>query len=341
MDPVFFPFTFITESMARDLRACFDRIVVFMPSGLQVPKSMSLLGDRDWLSMVTPFKTGDVELEAFLKNYWEWADLHGPRHLRQIAEQIPNTSFYDNSSVYRLFEEIKTRYRDPGAMKKQSSRRSEFIFQSRIFLLIAQEFDQRTWALRQDLATVESMEYDFYKNLHAKENGFAINEPRDGLYRDGHERSYMFLERLTAWSCFLFEAAASAKIFITTSQPIVDRLIKSIPGVETVLSVNKIPVRGLGNVAAVNWRKNLRQWLAKYTDMKETGDEKVFPHPPEARKGEATLSLMVYRVDQAPDKWLGRATGVESLLEEAHGNRQNEKATLLAYVKVKEDNLSI
>jgi len=341
MDPVFFPFTYVTEPVARNLRACFDRSTVLMPSGLQVPRSMSNLADKGWLSIVTPFKADDAALETTIKNYREWADLHGPRHLRQFVEQIPCPPFHDDSSVYRLFEEIKTRSRDAGAMKNQSDRRSEFIFQSRIFILIAQEFDRRNRALRQDLAVVESMEHDFHRHLHATENAVAVNQLPDGLYHDDRERPYMLFERLTAWTCFLFQKAIPARIFVTTSQPVVDRLINSIPGVERVLAEKKIPVRGSGNVPAVNWRKDLGRWLADYTALNETGETKVPPQPPEARKGEVTLSLMVYRADQAPLKWFGRAAGVESLLEEAHDDRQNGKATVLAYIESEKNDLTI
>jgi len=304
-----------------------------MPSGLQVPNSMSNLTDKGWLSMVTPFKADDAALEKTIKNYREWADLHGPRHLRQFVEQIPCPPFHDDSSVYRLSEEIKTRSRDAGAMKNQSDRRSEFIFQSRIFLLIAQEFDRRNRALRRDLAVVESMEHDFRRNLHAMENAVNINQPSDGLYRDDHERTYMLFKRLTAWTCFLFQKAVPARIFVTTSQPVVDRLINIIPGVEPVLAVKKIPVGDSENVVAVNWRKDLGRWLTDYNALNETGGTKVPPQPPEVRKGEVTLSLKVYRAAQVPIKWFGRAAGVENPFEEAHDDRQDGKGTLLAYLK--------
>lgn len=304
-----------------------------MPSGLQVPNSMRVLADNGWLSMVTPFKADDAALETTIKSYREWADLHGPRHLRQFVEQMPGPPFHDDSSVYRLFEEIKTHSRDSGTMKKQLDRRSEFIFQSRIFLLIAQEFDRRNRALRRDLAVVESMEHDFHRHLHAIENAVDVNQPSDGFYRDDNERSYMPYERLKAWTCFLFQKTVPARIFVTTSQPVVDRLINAIPGVEPVLAVRKIPVGNSENEVAVNWRKDLGWWLADYTALNETSETKVPPQPPEVRKGEATLSLMVYRADQAPHKWFGRAAGVESLLEEAHDERQNGKATLLAYLE--------
>ncbi len=341
MDPVFFPFTFITEPVARDLSTCFDRSTVLMPSGLQVPNSMRNLADKGRLSLVTPFMTDDVALETTIKNYREWADLHGSRHLRQFIEQIPGPPFHDDSSVYRLIEEIKTRSRDAGAMKNQSERRSEFIFQSRIFLLIAQEFDRRNRDLQQDLAVVESMEHNFRRYLHAMENAVDVNQPSDGLYRDGREGSYMLLERLRAWTCFLFQKAVTARIFVTTRQPIVDRLINAIPWVEPVLAVRKIPVGDSGNVGAVKWRKDLGRWLADYTALNETSGAKVPPQPPDVRKGAATLSLMVYRADQVPLKWFGRAAGVESLVEEAHDDRQGGKATLLAYIKSEENGLTI
>jgi len=312
-----------------------------MPSGLQVPNSMRVLADKGWLSIVIPFKADDAALETTIKNYQEWAELHGSRHLRQFVEQIPCPPFHDDSSVYRLLEEIKTHSRDSGAMKNQSERRSEFIFQSRIFLLIAQEFDRRNRALQQDLAVVESMEHDFHRHLHAMENAVDVNQPPDELYRDDRERSYMLFERLTAWTCFLFQKAVPARIFVTTSQPVVDRLINAIPGVEPVLAVRKIPVGDSGNVVAINWRKDLGRWLTDYNALNETGGTKVPPQPPDARKGEATLSLMVYRADQASLKWFGRAAGVESLLEEAIDDRQDGKATLLAYLGNEENGSTI
>lgn len=311
-----------------------------MPSGLQVPNSMSNLADKGWISMVTPFKADDAALEATIKNYRQWADLHGPRHLRQFVEQIPGPPFHDDSSEYRLFEEIKTRSQDAGAMKNKSERRPEFIFQSRIFLLIAQEFDRRNRALRRDLAVVESMEHDFRRHLHAMENAVDVNQPSDGLYRDDHERSYMLFERLTAWTCFLFQEAVPARILVTISQPVVERLIDALPGVEPVLAVRKIPVGDPETVAAVNWRKDLGRWLADYTPLNKM-DGADSPQPPEVRKGEGTLSLMVYRADQASLKWFGRAAGIESLFEEAIDDRQDGKETLLAYLESEGNGLTI
>lgn len=331
MNAVIFPFTYISETEARYFRSCFSRIKVLMPSARIVPEDVRKLADLGWLSLETVFKTDEKLLIQIVENYHQWADQHGAHELKSLVEQMPAIPYYDHSSVHRLREEIKARSGNTRQITPSPDPQSEFILKSRVFLLIAQKFDEQQQALRNDLTAVESMEYAFHRQLHQMENDLEVNFSADPVYRDDDDRAYLVLERLKAWTCFLLQRPFADTLFVTNQPPVIDRMIDIFPGIAPLLAIDAIPVADSAGEALAAWRGALDQWLCGLAAAGKAHKTATPPQPPRAKKGEKTVSLRIYRADQTPFEWFGRVTGSEHLLATID-RPQKREATFVAYV---------
>jgi hypothetical protein len=343
MHPIYFPFTYIPGPVAEVLATWFSRITVLSPSKKEIDTTMRDLASQEWLSILTPFDGDDAALDEVVKSYREWANLHGGRQLKPFMAQGRQTPFYDDSSVYHLLDEIQSHSRGTGAAERKSGQPdnrhlSAEIQKSRILLLIAQELDRRNWEIQQDLARVASIERDFWKQLHATDDVAKLYSSRPVLSPEGGYSSYMLRERLEAWTCFLLqEKMLSSRVFVTTSELIVDRFIQVLPSTAPLLSIHKVPIhrtfdRDSGDPIAGKWRDELAHWLADQTMSVETNELKAPPVPPRAQKDEPATSLNVYRSPQPPLQWFGRAAGINDQYVDEDQIPFTGQATLLVFV---------
>jgi len=71
MKPVYFPFTYINDTVARDLYACFGQITVYQPSTHDIPENMQRLADKGLLDIKVPVSGDEAKLKALINEYKE------------------------------------------------------------------------------------------------------------------------------------------------------------------------------------------------------------------------------------------------------------------------------
>ncbi len=342
MHPIYFPFTYIPDPVADMLATWFNRVTVLSPSKKEIDGSMRHFASQGWLSIHTPFDEDDEALEAVVKSYREWADLHGGRQLKSFMVKGLQAPFHDDLSVYQLLDDIQSRSRKADEKKKKSGRPdmrlSTDIQKSRTLLLIAQEFDRKNWEIQHDLDSVAFIERDFLKQLHATDDVTKSYSSHPVLWPEGGYPSYMLRERLEAWTCFLLqEKMRSSRIFVTTSEQIVDRFIQDLPSAAPLLSICGVPMNRVfdgdsNDTITVKLREELAQWLACQTMSVETTELKPPPVFPPAKKGEPATSFRVYQSRQRPLQWFYQAAGINDQYEAEHRMHPNGQTTLLVFV---------
>jgi len=330
MQPIYFPFTFMPEPVADVLAVWFDRMTLLSLSKKETHTYLQSLLQKGWLSFHSPGNDDDA-LDDILTSYRAWADLHGGAQLEQFMTQKIQTRIHTDASVYQLLDEIKLRSREPGGGKKKSRHPDADIQKNRILLSIAHEFDRNNWEIQKDLARVMDSERDFLRHLHATEDGATSQLADPLLWPEGSVPSHMLIERLRAWNGFLLQKELPYRIFVTTSQPVVDQLVQVLPTTEPLALIIRIPVRTPEDRMIRKWREKLAQWMA---DQLTTGEmvSKPFPEPPKPESGEQTTSLIIYRTMQSPLEWFRKAIGDEDHLVPDPTNRPEWQATLLAHV---------
>ena len=77
MKPIYFPCTWMSESVQNVLFACFDQIVIYSPHSALVPETHRSLAAAGHLDIRCPKEDAGDELPGLLASYRAWAELHG------------------------------------------------------------------------------------------------------------------------------------------------------------------------------------------------------------------------------------------------------------------------
>lgn len=214
----FFPFTFISDALAS---ACHDRfgpVVVYQPAAGCTPAPLEALAASGRIILRFPVRGEDRRLAELARHFQSWGQLHSgdAAALKKFAEN----GFYNQEFAPEIRTEILKGERapepDPGP-----------VFHARLFLLLAQEYDQQATELREDLERTDSAG----RALFARMKGDAEEFP--GFSADFGDTArafavdpgaYMTGPRLRAWRRLMAADPDPPRLLITSSAAVIDDL---------------------------------------------------------------------------------------------------------------------
>ncbi len=344
MDIVYFPFTFISEQDCRIVSACFDQWSVWMPSTFRIPPHMQKLADNNLLSIEFPFDTHDTFMAPMLEQLEHWANTHGHGQLRHRLGHSDDHNKPTESSVYRILDAINTDVtQQPGSVEASKNgdavtAEEKSIQQRRLFLQVAQAFDQHEQAIQNGMEKVTSLENSFQEIIHAVPQGTHWSDRRQTIMEsDQSNQTYMLSERLEAWLCF-FKAPGlkhyrnTSHVYVTASSAIEKLLVDALPAAPRVTTIDRIPVNLYEDTNGPQWRQSFYQALKQWME-KADGDALIKPQPPKTAPENPTVSISFYRVNMSLDQWIGLAleAGPSSDIEQNASDAGH--STIIACVK--------
>lgn len=251
MKPIYFPFTYISKPVVEALRACFRQFVVYQPSFQQVPEKMQAWEKSGILDIRVPVQGNENKLEALLKDYKTWANLHNGEtaFFKTQADKIP---FFDDYSTSQIKADIKK--------KGQGQKSEDFLFNARIFLHIAQEFDMQDWEINRDILLFEEMEQNLIKSLKGN-NGILYKKDTVNKALIDDTGDYMTADRIKAWAHIMRYDREISELFITSSTSVFDHLIDKAPEAKIVHRFDSIPVHKNRIEQIERWQDDLMQYL--------------------------------------------------------------------------------
>jgi hypothetical protein len=291
MKPIYFPFTYIPESVGKAMAACFGQSAVYQIASTNVPDEMKGLAEDGILDLRIPVDSNGKLLDKILKDYRGWISSRQgieTAYLKTIADEIP---FFDESASSQIRADLKKTGQQAPAAEKPDP-----LFQAILFLHMAQEFDLQNTGLDQDLMDIEAMEEDFMKNLKGEDDDDQARAiVRMVLEKDdpGH---YMTIERLKAWALLMQQDTEVFGLFVTSSRAVVEHIIDIVPETEKVIRFDAVPMGVDDDAALVKWRNEFmesletlatRPWPAAMDDM---------ANPPEVPGKEKNVALTLYIV---------------------------------------------
>ena len=213
MDPVFFPFSYLSAADMEVMRIYFQRVVVAMPSRLAVPDHMAALEREGSLTIRVPGPVRETELAAVLKSFRAWAELHGSRgmaHLKNTGGEMP---FFDESNPSR----IRNAIRSGGGEKPVQE--SDSRFEAAVFMQTALELDWQNADVFEQLDRVRRREEQLFEDLLSEEPGISRIRQSAG----GEDRgAFMTRERMQAWSRMMAGQLGEPTLLVTTSRGVFD-----------------------------------------------------------------------------------------------------------------------
>jgi hypothetical protein len=323
MKPVYFPFTYITDPVAAALASCFRQTAVYQPSSLNVPESMKKWGESGMLDIRTPVNGDEDKLNTVITDYKNWANIHQGADLSFFKTRGRSIPFFEETSsqiradiVRKTKAEIRPEPEQPDAL-----------FNARMFLCIAQEFDIQHWEIHRDLTSFETLEKDFVQSLKGDEDELSF--PRASLPPED-PGNYMLAERLKAWSRLIPHDPEGSGIFITGSRSVFEEVMEIVPETEKIIAFDSIPLYETGpDENAGLWQDSLMEYLEKL--LNDPSSDRGFTPLPEKKAG-ANISLNFCLISgKSPETLFGHWTEGELFRKNKGDSHKNTIAGLLHF----------
>jgi len=338
MKPIYFPFTYISNPVAEALHTCFGKTIVYQPSSKTIPEEIHKLAERGMLDIRNPVKRDEEKLSAILKEYHAWANLHqGSRGLqldffKAGRNKIP---FFDDTSASQIKADIKNITGEITAGKEPDP-----VFNARIFLSIAQNFDMQNDKIVQDMASFETDRMNLIKSLKGEEETSPSMPGYGDEFKTGNLADYDHLipERIAAWAllkcCDPMQCGDEMSgLFVTSSRQAIDYLLEKTPETEIVFSFDAIPMVKNQVENPAKWPKDLMKYLEIVAESSRPLKCDHFTMVPDALKCETKISLSLYLVPGVlPLEYFSGFSRFDSTCVEIEKDRVKFKNTLIGHI---------
>ena len=290
MKPVYFPFTYINDSVARDLYSCFGQITVYQPGAHDIPENMQRLADEGLLDLKVPVSGDEARLEALIKEYREWGELHqksDTAFLKAIGERVP---FFDDTFSTELASQIK-RIRD----EHDSKEKPDILFNTRLFLCLAQDYDLVQDGINRDLISVYEMEKKLLDGLTHEDEVFFSKNTGSSLQAADDSGKYKIKERIEAWTYLMSNDMEMPGFFVTNNKDAFDYLIEKTEESQKLIELSHVPFSPQSE-ATHKWQEMLSEQIKGLIKNDTfTIDEKIY-NLPAVKETDNEMSLKLFRI---------------------------------------------
>jgi len=268
MKPIYFPYTFVPSVIAEAGAACFGQMIVYQPSGMEVPPQMMEAEKKGLLDIRVPVKGDEEKIFSVLTDHKRWADVHKDRDA--IRSTLPwhqknRPPFFKESSIMKIKEDIQRKIHNTD----KAPEGSDPLFVARVFLHMAHEFDMQNDDIDQHLRQLNRMEHELMKNLQGSEMIFDKNGMGEKVSSLNYPSDFMVLERIEAWSELMLHEQKenmTSGLFVTGNRSIFTHMIENSPAGDMVLDIETIPMRENPIDESQEWRDSLMKNIEKYSN---------------------------------------------------------------------------
>jgi len=252
MNPVYFPFTYIPESVVKRIHLLFGRVIAYQPVSSAIPELMRQHEQDGRIEIRVPVKDDEDRLIRFCRELCEWGKLH---HSESVSlRTIFKKGSYSNSFATQISSDI---------LKDSKDVKPDFdpVFLARLFLFMAQDLDIQQSEIDHDLAASIDDELDLFKRMTGEDR--VLDVSKESLF-DKDYGAYMTGQRMDAWVTLMLKDEPAPSFLLTGSRAVFKEIIAESTDVEDVcyyegiLSAQPEPVKKevghyLMNLAAEPW----------------------------------------------------------------------------------------
>ncbi len=293
MKALYFPFTYVPESVGKALTACFGQTTVYQISGAKVPDDMQTMAAGGMLDIRIPVNINGEMLDKIYEDHRTWINTHQGTEIAFLKTMAHNIPFFNKDASSQIRAEIKKTARQIPSREHPDS-----LSGTGLFLHMAQEYDIQNDGLRQDLLDIDAMEAGLMKDLKGEDDiqsrtaGYATNETKD-------PGRYMTTERIAAWASLMLKDPRDFGLLVTTSRAVLEHIVDILPEANQIIRFDAVPVEADKDGAWASWRNEFitfMEMLATHTQPAAVDD---MAGPPEISGIEGNVSLTLYII---PDK---------------------------------------
>lgn len=256
LSATYFPFTCITPSLVEVLSFCFHRVVLYRPVGSAPQEGLRPWIDKGLLDIHTPFAEviDEKALMAELRHWKTWGLLNQDADLAYLKEMGGKIAPVDPVTP-KMVSEIK------GLSDNDVDKSGNTDLALQLFLHLAQEFDQQSRELQEQLKEVKAQQ-DALQAL------FDIGQPEEGHSQVSKEPflaskqdlgEFLIENRMAAWNHLFQKDPVELSLLLTDSPSSLAFLLDCVEEKAEVLNF-EIPITQ-PSLDQVQWKNLIRKVL--------------------------------------------------------------------------------
>ena len=238
MKAVFFPFTFMHQSMLDVCCRFFKEIAVVQSAGDSIPRQMREWQAEGLLDIQVP-DPDQGDIAAMLQNYQMWAANHQGMDISVYKADKQKVPFFDDTSIAQIKKDIRSA--GTGDRTGSDSAASDLLLQARLFLQMAQGFDEQSFEIAWKLKDQEKKERNLFGGLRG-EGALPPTLNHNGLASLSDDTlNYMLYDRLCAWARVMLSLDMADNFFITSSRETVELAVDDLQNADVMIHKQTIP----------------------------------------------------------------------------------------------------
>jgi len=292
MNPIYFPYTYISPEVAEAVAACCGRFTVYQPLADRLPQSMQALVDKGLADIRTPAAGDDEALVSAVKNYLNWANAHtesSGHNIVSLKTLHASATLSGDTLSSKIVADVKKQ------MNGTADRRpSNSVLAARIFLYFAQEFDRQSQELDHVIAELSQKEKALIQDLKMEDDALATEFNRETARRPDGSTDYLIAARLVNWTRLFLQDKEPVGLFVTHSAAVLEQLLDGVPAAQKILNLGAIPRLTPATMVPSEWQQQLFSYLADTAKNKWTPGSVMQTEEFAIPAAENTVSLKVY-----------------------------------------------
>lgn len=281
------------------------------------------------LDIRIPEEVNGEFLDKILEDYRNWINTHQGTEtavLRTMADEIP---FFDESASSQIRADLKKTGKQIPTEKK-----TDPLFNAKLFLHMAQELDLQVKILDQDLMAIEAMEKDFMRNLKGEDDDDQAQATMQMVLEKDDPGHFMTTERINAWISIMLQDPQAPGLFVTTSRAVLEHLIDIVPEMVEVICLDAIPIGTDEDETLLNWQDGLMESLAMLATDKWPSTMDDMANLPEVPGKDTTVELTIYIVpNKTPYECFADCVKIDVFQSDSTKTSTQFKNTLIGLVE--------
>jgi len=236
LSATYFPFTFISPSLVEAMSLCFHRVVLYQPAHPRCHPALQPWINKGFLDLRSPFEKAinKKPLEAALRDFSGWGRFHQHADMSYLKTAVDHDVAPFDPEIARIASEIK----ETGLNRPKKPDESGLSIH--LFLHLAQEFDQHSWELEEELNRINQQYDAFQGTFRQDQDGEAQDRipisPSPSV--EGDLGSVMIDKRMAAWNRLFQKDPIGSGLLITNSHTACDYLLDDMEEKHEILKLN-------------------------------------------------------------------------------------------------------
>jgi hypothetical protein len=285
MKPIYFPFTFISEPILKDISIFFPQTVIYQPSSGKIPEFLQQRADKGLLEIYAPFGGDEAKFERLFREYRDWIERHQGSDTTFFKTRLFDGGDLDTIPMYSETSTSQIKYHIKRGLAENIPQKPDSEFAARFFLMIAQEYDIQNDEFTKDLEHFQEMEHNLFSKIRGEDEIFEPSEKHFNIVPTNDLGRNKPGQRLSAW-LKIFEKDPVAPdefgsgLFLTTSHAILEHIKELFPEGELILSTGPVSTGNQTQEKIIEIQTILKENLKKISKNRVKKDLAPLPEMP-------------------------------------------------------------